>query len=60
MENRIRRLKDTVTDPKITPLPTKKAARKNIKKKNTGMLKIALALVIGFAGGFSTAKFFRF
>jgi uncharacterized membrane protein YbaN (DUF454 family) len=50
-----RTLKDTIKDPSAR----KTLPRKN-KKKAIPVVKIALALVLGFAGGFGTARFLRF
>ncbi len=50
-----RSLKDTVKDPRIAHRPV----RKKTKKKQP-VFRLALALVLGFAGGFSLAKLIRF
>ena len=48
-----RSLKDTIKDPKA-------GRRRPVKRKNKVVIKIVAALVIGFAGGFGTAKLIRF
>jgi len=50
-----RTLQDTIKDPSA-----KKTLPRRKRKKAIPVVKIALALVIGFAGGFGTARFFRF
>jgi len=50
-----RSLKDTIKDPSVT----KRISAKKRREKSP-VYKIALALVIGFAGGLGTARFLRF
>lgn len=52
MTKRKRRLKDTLNDPKAGPVRLK-------RRKNRRLIRIALAMVIGVAGGFGLAKVIR-
>mgnify|MGYP001557543401 FL=1 len=49
-----RTLKDTIKDPRVKRRPARE------RKKTYTAVKIGLALVLGFAGGFSLARVVRF
>lgn len=50
-----RSLKDTTNDPRVS---RKRSSR--LKKRNRMVLKLGIALILGFAGGFSTARLVKF
>ena len=52
-----RRLKDAVSDSRPPRSPKRrKAAAKRARKRNLAALKLGIAVILGFAGGFSTAR----
>ena len=51
-----RSLKDAVKDANHAAPVKKKRLKKRRKKANMAALKLGIALIVGFAGGFSTAR----